>query len=141
MRVRLRAALAGGFAAVIGWTSTVPAIAAATDVSVGSGTLVAKGAAVTVPTTFVCDTGQIFNVFLVLRQRVGNGLAVGAGGSGPYQPCTGETQTVAVTVTAQNRAFKPGTAAATLNLQICQAGFVGCDPLIDLTTEIRLRSH
>ena len=43
MRVRLRAALAAGFATVIGWTSTIPAIAAATDVSVGSGTLVAKG--------------------------------------------------------------------------------------------------
>ena len=139
MRVRLRAALAG-FAVAVGATCTVPAMAAATDVSVGSGALVAKGAAVKIPTTFTCDTGQIYNVFLVVRQRVGNGLAVGAGGSGPYQPCTGQTQTVTVTVTAQDRAFKPQTAAATLNLQVCQAGFLGCDPLIDTTTGIRLRS-
>src|SRR6476620_3450506 len=127
MKIKSRAALATGFAVVISiMSAATPAVAAGTVVSVGQGTLIAKGAGVTVPTTITCDAGQIYSVGLGLSQRLGGGrIAQGSAGS-DYQSCTGQPQMATFTVLAQTLAFKSGTALGIVNLQTCEPDFSVC---------------
>jgi hypothetical protein len=94
----------------------------------------ARGAAVTVPVLVACTPGAFFvdlNVQVV--QRVGSNIASGFG-SGSVT-CTGTIQTVFITVTAQDRAFKTGVAFATANLFVCD--FRDCRTATD-AREIRI---
>jgi hypothetical protein len=140
MKIKFRAAVVTGFAAVISITSAAtPAVAAGTVVSVGQGTLIARGTGVTVPTTFTCDPGQIYSVAVGLSQRLGGGrLAQGSNGSIDFPSCTGQTQAVTVTVLAQTLAFKAGTALAIVSLTTCEPDFSVCQSQ-ELTAPIRLR--
>jgi hypothetical protein len=134
---RLTAAV---FAAALGLTAiATPASAApATLTSVGPGTLVADGAAVDVPVTFVCDTDPTLHRAIPLvevNQRVSQGRI--ANGFGDKEAdCTRAEQTVTVRVIPRLTAFNPGTAVATVYLQTCGADFQ-CN-VVSFNTEIEL---
>jgi hypothetical protein len=116
-----------------------PAHAApATLVSAGPGILVADGAAVDIPVTFVCDTDPTLLIavpVVQLTQRVSDGRI--AGGFGNEQlSCTRQSQTVTIRVVPNVMAFNEGTAAATIVLQSCNAQFQCSAEIIN--TELKL---
>ena len=82
-----------------------------TDVEIleGAGVL-AKGAAVAVPVDVTCEAGLTGFLFVDVTQARGRFVANG-GGSIQFE-CTGGTQRIEVLVTANNTAFKKGTAIA-----------------------------
>jgi hypothetical protein len=84
---------------------------AATTVSVGDGTVSAKGVLVTVPLTVDCDPNFGFGVFLRLTQRVGGGQTAHGIDSDSIL-CTGAEQTVVLHIVpfVGSAAFKKGTA-------------------------------
>jgi hypothetical protein len=107
----------------IGLFATASPAVAATDVlSIDSATLVARGAAVDVTYSFVCDADTQVVAFVTVAQRNGRGVATGFGGTPFEDPiqCTGETQTATVRVIAQGGlAFKRGTALVDATLVSC----------------------
>jgi hypothetical protein len=114
----------------VGLFVTASPAVAASDVNIDGASLVARGAAVDVTYSFVCDPGStISDSFVRLDQRSGRGVATGFGN--PFQdpvPCTGETQTTTIRVFPENgRAFKTGIAAATVGQFICDPNI--CTPL------------
>ncbi|MCA1690705.1 MAG: hypothetical protein ABR540_13785 [Acidimicrobiales bacterium] len=122
--VRLVAALSLGAAA----TLAVPALPAvgshspptfAHDVEIlGPGTLVSRGAGVSVPVEVTCgEGGEVAFVDVRLTQRRGNRVSTGFGST--QVTCTGSPQTVDVLVTAQNGSFKKGPALAEAHLVAC----------------------
>ena len=72
-RTVVTAALSG----LLSMSAAAPAQAADSTLSVGSGTLLAKGVAVTVPVNFVCTPRAWYFLSLDLRQRQGKTLTVG----------------------------------------------------------------
>ena len=110
-----RTLLTAGLGAAICVSVAGPAVAEASIVGVGPGTLLAKGAVATVPVSFVCDAGEPFALGFGLRQRI-NGQTITDGGSQAQGTCTGETQTVTLQVSPSPVAFKRGTAAALVTL-------------------------
>lgn len=98
-----------------------PAVAADGVLSIDGASLVARGAAVDVTYSFVCDEDTQVFTFVRLAQRSGRGIATGSGGpSGGLVQCTGETQTITVRVIAEGGpAFKTGPAVATASLFSC----------------------
>jgi hypothetical protein len=123
----------------IGLFATASPAAADSVTSVGDGTLLAKGAAVSITYAYECDAGQTVATEIRLTQRVSQGrTATGrAIGSSFNITCTGfDTQTVSVR--ADSLAFKTGTAVATISLATCTtAGY--CVQYPDFTQEIRIR--
>ena len=114
-------------AASLGLTGiAAPAYAApATLVSVGPGTLVADGAAVDVPVTFVCDSDptRIIAVPVVeVNQRVTEGRIANGFGNAQLS-CTRQSQTVTIRVIPRVIAFDPGAAVVFVVLQTCSAVF------------------
>lgn len=106
----------------IGLFATASPAAAASDVlGIDSASLVARGAAVEVTYSFVCDADTQVSTFVRLAQRSGRNIATGGGSpSGSSIQCTGETQTVTVWVLAQSGpAFKTGPAVASIGLGSC----------------------
>jgi hypothetical protein len=87
-------------------------------------TLVAKGAGVIVPVEVTCPSGSTGFVSVRVTQRRGNRVSTGFGGT--TVECTGATQTVEVLVTADQGAFKKGTALAEARLTACPAFPGGC---------------
>ncbi|HEY5987399.1 MAG TPA: hypothetical protein VIV12_13650, partial [Streptosporangiaceae bacterium] len=93
------------------------ASAATGTIQVGSGTLVARGAAVDLPVTvsLTCDEGFTSGlVDLFLSQAQGRTLATGEGRA--QASCTGETQTVTVRVFSFGVPFHGGSALANATL-------------------------
>lgn len=94
------------------------------------GLLQARGVAVTVPVLLVCAPDQTGGVSVNLTERVGNDLATGSGYT--QVSCTGEAQTVDVTVVANQVAFRNGPAYAQGYASLC--GYLGCVTVPDSRT-------
>jgi len=135
----------GGLAAVVvgaGLAFGIPALPAVGQVSppaimsvqlTGEATLVAKGAALSVPVEVRCPAGSPFQGLSVqVTQRAGSKIANGFGGTNDFV-CTGATQIVTVTVQAQGAAFKKGPAAGQATLFACTTDF-GCTSVTDTGT-------
>ena len=98
-----------------------------------SATLVAKGAAVTIPVSVRCPADSPFqSVSVQVTQRAGSKIASGTGGTSDFA-CNGATQTVNVQVNAQGMAFKKGTATAQASMFACSPTF-GCTQVQDNET-------
>jgi hypothetical protein len=107
-------ALAGPVRPAVGFHSPPEVL----SVEVGdTATLVARGAAISVPVEVVCPAGSSGFLSVNVSQRAGSRIASGFGGTGDFL-CTGTTQIVNVTVTAQDLAFKRGTAVASSTLNV-----------------------
>jgi hypothetical protein len=108
------------------------------EVEIGdSGTLIAKGAGVVIPVDVTCPAGTTGFLGVSITQTRGRFIA--SGGGGEEVACTGETQTVSVTVFAQGGAFKRGTALVDAHLSSCTDFFGRCSTaedteVISLTT-------
>lgn len=87
-------------------------------VQVGSpATLVARGAAVSVPVTTVCAPGGSGFLFLDVVEAVGGNVARGSTFVDPIS-CTGTFQTINVVVTAQGERFRKGVAFASAEFTV-----------------------
>lgn len=117
----------------------VPAHAApATLVSAGPGILVADGAAVDIPVTFVCDTDPTLVTavpVIQLTQRVSDGRLAGGLGNAELK-CTRKAQTATIRVVPNLMAFNEGQAAATVVLQSCNAQFQCSVEIINTEVEL-----
>ena len=133
-----RSCLAAALAATLVTMATPAQAAPSTLVSVGPGILVADGAAVDVPVTFVCDTDPALIMAIPIvqvTQSVSDGRIAGGGGNDQLG-CTRQAQTVTIRVIPNMMAFNEGAAAASVYLQTCSAQFQ-CTATI-LHTEITL---
>ncbi|MDP9695603.1 UNVERIFIED_ORG: hypothetical protein J2X79_003180 [Arthrobacter globiformis] len=127
-------ALAAGLMGIAAPAHAAPA----TLVSAGPGILVADGAAVDVPVTFVCDSDPTLLIAvpgIQLTQRVSDGRIAGGIGNEELS-CTRQSQTVTIRVVPNAMAFIEGTAAATIVLQSCNAQFQCSVEIIN--TEVKL---
>ena len=127
-------ALAAGLMGIAAPAHAAPA----TLVSAGPGILVADGAAVDVPVTFVCDSDPTLLIavpVIQLTQRVSDGRIAGGVGNEELS-CTRQSQTVTIRVVPNAMAFNEGTAAATIVLQSCNAQFQCSVEIIN--TELKL---
>ena len=99
--------------------AAVPARAADDDgnpVSLEAATLRSHGAEVQVRFSYRCDEGRSAGVGIVLSQAAAPGPdVVGGAGTGQH-PCTGETETVTLTLPAGSGRFTSGEAAAAVSL-------------------------
>ena len=114
-------------------------------VDIGTGKLVAKGAAVNVPVTYTCGPGEIDYGYLYveLSQRTQQGrLARGYGYTDGNLVCDGTPHTVIVQVEADTYfggvAFKSGVALADATLVVQLEGFT--TEVESVQEEIRLRN-
>lgn len=133
-----RSCLAAALAAMLVSTASPAQAVPATLVSAGPGILVADGAAVDVPVTFVCDTDPALIIAIPVvqvTQRVSDGRIAGGGGNDQLS-CTKQAQTVTIRVVPNMMAFNEGAAAASVYLQTCSAQFQ-CTTVIN-NTEITL---
>lgn len=107
---------------VVALVATVGSASAATaTLQVGSGTLVARGAAVDVPVTvsITCDDGFSSGVVqLFVSQSSGRSLARGEGSA--EVACTSGPQTVTARVFANSTPFRGGSAVANATLLQCR---------------------
>jgi hypothetical protein len=120
-------------------TSASPAASqVTTTIDIGQrATLVAKGAAISVPVTVTCEPGQRFWVDVFARQRHAQIIVVGSGSSsGTILACTGSPQTVNVLVFG-DRPFHVGSAIATASLVLCTESECFTTPFSD-QAEIRV---
>ena len=125
--IAIIAIAAGGAAA-----SALPAGADVSTLSPGVGavqvgspvTLEARGAAVTVPVTIVCAPGTSAFISVEVVQRVGGQEIASGNGFVNSIACTGGFQSIDVTVTAQDHAFRKGQAFGSAFAQFCD--FSGC---------------
>jgi hypothetical protein len=106
--------------------TALPGQAQTTTIDIGEeATLVAKGAAISVPVTVTCEPGQSFWVDVFARQRHAQVIVSGSGSSsGTILECTGSPQTVNVLVFG-DRPFHVGPAVVTASLILCNAE-IGC---------------
>lgn len=127
--LRLVGALAVGGALAIA-VPALPAVGQLSPPSVVSvrigqeATLVARGAAASVPVDVICPAGATGYLSARLTQRAGSRIASGSGSTSDFV-CTGATQTVDVLVAAQGQAFKKGAAVADAALSVCP-DFLSC---------------
>ena len=144
VRTLIAIVIGGALASAI---SVLPAVGQASPphpvVDIGTGRLVAKGAAVNVPVTYTCGPGDLVYGYLYveLSQRTQQGrLAQGYGFTDDIV-CDGTPHTVIVRVTPDaffgGVAFKSGVALATATLVIRLEGF-GRE-VESVQEEIRLR--
>lgn len=111
---------------------------------IGQGTIVNDGAAVDVPVTFICptttDNQPVLN--LEISQPVGGGNTARGGQGVVGFTCTGESQTITITVTASPKRglffFKVGKATAHAILNTCPADGSACTT-VDRTQEIKFK--
>lgn len=94
------------------------AVAGSKDLSLGNGTISARGAAVRVPLTFTCNEGWQAFVGIQVVEAVGEPFAAGFGGA--ERTCTGKKQKVTFYVQAAAgqdlRPFREGPASAVATL-------------------------
>lgn len=140
----VRTALAATAAVALGTTAAVVvpqmmAVAASSPAagviirSTGSGSLIARGAAVSVPLKVSCPTDSSTYVYVVLAQRTGN--KVTSGSSGRQVRCTGSLQRVTLSVNPDKTPFRTGPAALTFSLDsFTEQG----EAHLDRTVEIQL---
>jgi hypothetical protein len=113
-------------------------------VDIGTGSLVARGAAVDVPVTYTCGPGDLVYGYLSvqLSQRTQAGRLAQGFGYTENIVCDGTPHTVIVRVTAESFfggvAFKSGVALATATLVIRLEGFG--QEVESVQEEIRLRA-
>jgi len=118
-RRHLLAALTGCLA--LGGAMLAAAVPAHADdggnpVSLEAATLSGHGAEVQVRFSYRCDEGRSGGVGIVLSQAASSGPdVVGGAGTGQH-PCTGETETVTLTLPAGGGRFTSGEAAAAVSL-------------------------
>ncbi|TMK85247.1 MAG: hypothetical protein E6G44_07710 [Actinobacteria bacterium] len=95
------------------------------EIKVGrQATLVARGAAVTVPVRITCNKGIFAFVSVAVTERVGGGLV--KGNASRQVICTGDRQKVKVSVApGSGKAFKPGTGFAQATIDGCIPGICG----------------
>jgi hypothetical protein len=86
-------------------------------VELESATLQARGAAIEVTYTVTCDAGNYVSFNTSVNQRSGNDLAAGYGYG--YVDCTGEPQSVPMTIVAGGAPFRPGAALFTTSIYNC----------------------
>jgi hypothetical protein len=79
--------------------------------------ITARGAAAKPWAYVACPRGTIGDVGLSLSERSGNGIASGSNEESFY--CSGEIQTITLTVQASNRPFVPGVASELGFLSYC----------------------
>ena len=90
--------------------------------------LLARGVAVSVPVTYQCAPGdQSIDISVRVVQRAGGDIISGYGSR--TAPCTGGQQSTTVTVVADSRVFKKGTAVASAEAFTC--GFAFCGTITD----------
>jgi hypothetical protein len=131
LRAAAAAIAAGGILAAV--VPTPPAVAFFSpplllDVRVLSpATLIAKGAAVSVPVEVTCAGGQFAEVSVSVSQRVGSGTATGF--ASDDVPCTGQRETTSVTVLPDSgsNAFRKGTGFARAVIFGCTERFCGSE--------------
>ena len=119
-RIAASTALAAGAVWLAISTSAFPAVAVSSTSPPASidlqtqATLQAKGARVLVPVTFLCPGGADAYVSVSVTQRAGS--VINAGYWESNVECTGKATTIQAPVTATDKPFKNGTAAATATL-------------------------
>ena len=144
-RILIAIILGGALAATV---SVLPAVGQDSPphpvVDIGTGRLVARGAAVDVPVTYTCGPGDLVFGFLEVQvsQRTQQGrLAQGFGFTRDIV-CDGTPHTVIVRVTPDaffgGVAFKSGVALATATLVVRLEGFT--TEVESVSEEIRLRA-
>ena len=144
MKGKSLAALAASLGTVLSLSVAVSAPAAVSSLDVGSGTLSSKGLVASVPVTFVCDIGEQYDLYLVLRQ-VAHRKTITGGDSYAYGSCTGETQVVTLEVRPGPGPFKKGSALADATVHsLCFVedeweGWYDYCGTAHVTEEIRLR--
>ncbi|HET8657817.1 MAG TPA: hypothetical protein VFM55_02340 [Micromonosporaceae bacterium] len=89
-------------------------------VQIGSpATLVAKGAAISVPVTVICAPGGTGQLYVEVTQRSGGNIATGA--TWVYDiSCTGSFQTIDVVVSASGEPFRKATALVSARFTVCE---------------------
>jgi hypothetical protein len=114
------AAVAASFALL---TMAVPAYADSDDsLRIDSGKLHNHGAEVQVRVSYHCEEGRSAGVGIFLTQATRHGPAVSGGAGSGQRPCTGETETVTLTIPAGSGHFRPGCAAASVTLFTSRPG-------------------
>lgn len=127
INLRTRIVLTGLFAASLSFLSAAAPANAADPVilDVGTGHLLAKGAAAEVPVTFICDPDSVDTLInLEVDQKVSQGRSALGGGSVVGFVCTGGTQTITIQVGISPRLgipYKNGIAVARVVLQACSS--------------------
>jgi hypothetical protein len=119
MKTRSRGAAVVALVAASLLSLAAPATAAPAIINVSDGTLLAKGAAVSVSITFQCDEGFHYVLELNVTQKV-NRNKITTGTNQTNADCTGSPQTVELAVGPDSRdtptAFKSGSALASVLL-------------------------
>lgn len=134
-----------GLACLLAAAGTASAAGAVSQLTIADGTLLAKGAAVTVPITYRCEGGYA-TVILQVRQRVqGGGLVTGSRQLDSFSglgACTGGVQSTTMTVlpdAGSAAAFRPGVALALVSFTACDdSSFTGCSFITRDDVEFRL---
>jgi hypothetical protein len=113
-----------------------PARADGDGLEVGNGRLASHGTDVHVPVTYRCDLGQTAGVGIFLTQG-GRGRSSVFGGAGSGQrPCTGDSETVDLTIHTGTGHFRQGRASVSISLFI--TGSASADKQFTHTESIRL---
>jgi len=110
---------------------------------IGNGTLLAKGAAVSIPVQFICEQGFFYNVNINLNQKVSKGQ-VATGSSQVNGTCSGQVQSATLTIRPDTRdsnarAFKKGTALAEGSGSFCTPDGSGCTNTPSTFREIQIK--
>ena len=123
MKTKIRATVVA--ACTLGLLSAAtPALADATVVSVGDGTLLAKGAAVSIPVTYTCAVGESWSLDAQLSQKISQGR-ITKGGTQVGTNCTGANETVNLSISPEGQlAFKSG--SGLLHVTVFSCGDQGC---------------
>lgn len=79
--------------------------------------LEARGAAVTVPMSVLCERGATGSLSVQVTQNVRGELAIGEKYL-PISKCTGRYERLNVTVVSRTRAFRPGVAFSSASLSV-----------------------
>lgn len=113
-----------------------PARADDGDLRVGRARLSEDGRTVQVRVRYECEEGRTAGVGIFLTQEIDNGSLAQAGAGSGQRPCTGETETVRLTVSAGKVAFERGT--ATINVSLYVSGTVPSCGSAQLEDEVYL---
>jgi hypothetical protein len=100
-----------------------PALAAGSVEETGDGELLARGAGVSIPITFMCDQGRKYALDVNLVQSISQ-ERIALGAAFLQGDCTGSSETHTVTVPSFTFAFRTGPALAIVGLVDCDAAFV-----------------
>lgn len=116
--------------------AAAPARADADELDVGSGRLTNQGTDVHVPVTYQCDEGQTAGVGIFLTQDSHDRSSVFGGAGSGQRPCTGDTETVDLTIHTGTGHFRQGRASVSVSLFI--TGSASADKQSTHTERIRL---